>query len=89
MTTSNDSSKYDCNNQRDCLEKLQSVLDDEATPEQKEHFLKVHLDQCMPCYKNYHLEVAIRELLKSKCNGCAPTDLIESIRSKVLQNLAH
>jgi anti-sigma factor (TIGR02949 family) len=80
--------KSDCQNQRECFEILQLIIDGEATPTQKDHFLKEHLEQCMPCYKNYHLEVAIRELLKNKCSQHAPQDLIDSIRKKVIENLA-
>jgi anti-sigma factor (TIGR02949 family) len=70
-----------------CMEMLQTILDGEATPEQKEYF-KSHMDLCMPCFKSYELDLAIRELLKSKCNGCAPDDLVEQIRSKVAQNIS-
>ena len=80
--------KQDCSNQKSCLEKLQSILDDEATQEEKDHFLKHHLEECMPCYKNYHLEVAIRELLKTKCCSEAPQELVDSIKTKVIQNLS-
>lgn len=80
--------KQNCQNQRECFELLQMILDGEATAKQKDRFLNDHLEQCMPCYKNYHLEVAIRELLKSKCTQHAPQDLVESIRKKVTQNLA-
>jgi anti-sigma factor (TIGR02949 family) len=79
--------KQDCDNKRDCLEMLQLILDGEATHEQKEHFLKDHLEQCMPCYKNYNLELAIRQLLKTKCNDHAPQELIDSIKKKVTENL--
>jgi anti-sigma factor (TIGR02949 family) len=80
--------KQNCQNQRECLEMLQTILDGEATADQKDHFLKDHLEQCMPCYKNYHLEVAIRELLKTKCTQHAPQELIDSIKKKVTENLA-
>jgi anti-sigma factor (TIGR02949 family) len=80
--------KTDCDNKRDCLQMLQLILDGEATHEQKDHFLKEHLEQCMPCYKNYNLEMAIRQLLKTKCNESAPQDLVESIKKKVTENLA-
>ena len=80
--------KQDCENQRECLQMLQMILDGEATAEQKNHFLKEHLEQCMPCYKNYHLEVAIRQLLKTKCTSHAPQELVDDIRKKVIQNLA-
>lgn len=80
--------KQDCQNQRECFEMLQMILDGEASPHEKDHFLKEHLEQCMPCYKTYNLEVAIRQLLKSKCTQLAPPDLVDSIRKKVSQNLA-
>ncbi|MBT1705576.1 anti-sigma factor [Chryseosolibacter indicus] len=80
--------KQDCENKRECLEILQLILDGEASTEQKNHFLKEHLEECMPCYKNYHLEVAIRELLKTKCTNHAPQDLVDDIRKKIIQNLA-
>ena len=84
-----DSDKRDCPNKRECFEMLQLILDGEASPQQKYAFLKEHLEDCMPCYKNYHLEVAIRQLLKTKCTGTAPQDLIDDIKRKVAQNLAH
>ena len=80
--------KENCANQQECMQMLQTILDGEATSEQKQHFLKHHLDECMPCYKNYHLEVAIRQLLKTKCSHEAPQELVEDIRKKVIQNLA-
>ena len=67
-----------------CMELLQSILDGEATADERKDFLDRHLEVCMPCYKNYHLEMAIRELLQTKCN-CqqAPADLVANIRSIV------
>jgi anti-sigma factor (TIGR02949 family) len=90
MTNSPDQSrmKQDCDNNRDCLEMLQTILDGEASPEQKDHFLKKHLEECMPCYRNYNLEMAIRQLLKTKCSSCAPQELVDDIRRKVIENLA-
>jgi mycothiol system anti-sigma-R factor len=81
--------KHDCPNKQECLQLLQSILDGEATAQQKDQFLTQHLEECMPCYKNYHLEVAIRELLKKKCS-CeeAPQELVHSIKEKVIKNLA-
>ena len=77
--------KQNCDNEPQCFEMLQLIIDGEATPQQKDHFLKQHLEQCMPCYRSYNLEVAIRELLKSKCTQHAPQDLVEAIRKKVSQ----
>jgi len=83
-----DNRKQDCPNKRECFEMLQLILDGEATPDQKQNFLTEHLEDCMPCYKNYHLEVAIRQLLRTKCTSHAPQELVEEIKRKVAQNLA-
>ena len=80
--------KHDCPNKRECFEMLQLILDGEASPKQKDTFLNQHLEECMPCYRNYHLEVAIRQLLRTKCNHSAPQDLVDDIKRKVAQNLA-
>ena len=72
-----DKMKQECQNQRECMIMLQLIIDGEASPEQKENFLMHHLEECMPCYKSYHLEVAIRE-----------QELIDSIKAKVISNLA-
>jgi anti-sigma factor (TIGR02949 family) len=79
--------KQECSNQKNCMEMLQLIVDGEATPEEREHFLKHHLEECLPCYKNYHLEVEIRQLLKTKCTGQAPQDIIDTIKARVSQNL--
>jgi anti-sigma factor (TIGR02949 family) len=83
----NGNRKQDCPNKRECFEMLQLILDGEASPRQKEIFLQEHLEDCMPCYRNYHLEVAIRQLLRTKCVHNAPPDLVEDIKRKVAQNL--
>jgi anti-sigma factor (TIGR02949 family) len=72
-----------------CMEMLQLILDGEATPEQQQQF-KSHLDECMPCYKSYSLEVTLKELIRTKCNGSGvKPELIEKIRSQISQNLPH
>lgn len=81
--------KHECPHQQECLQLLQSILDGEATTEQKDRFMGHHLEECMPCYQNYHLEVAIRDLLKKKCASEAPQDLVDSIKQKVIQNLSN
>ena len=79
-----DQSHSDQGLKKDCLKKLQSILDGEASSDEKKHFLERHLEDCMPCYKHYHLEMAIRDLLKTKCwNHQAPTEIIESIKNKI------
>lgn len=71
-----------------CLEKLHSILDGAASSDEKKEFLERHLEVCLPCYKHYHLEMAIRDLLKEKCwKHEAPSELIESIKVKINQEL--
>lgn len=72
-----------------CMEMLQLMLDGNATPEEQQQF-KSHLDECMPCYKTYNLELALKALIKTKCNGNgAPPELIEKIKSQISQNSPH
>jgi anti-sigma factor (TIGR02949 family) len=67
-----------------CLEMLRLILDGEASEEEKKDFIDKHLETCMPCYKTYHLEMAIRDLLKSKCGKHeAPAELIENIKRMI------
>jgi len=69
---------------KNCLDMLQAILDGDASAEEKKDFLERHLDVCMPCYKKYHLEMAIRDLLKSKCgNHQAPTEIVENIKNLI------
>ena len=71
-----------------CVEMLQFILDGEASPEQKEYF-KTHMDKCMPCFKGYELDMAIRQLVKSKCcGGDAPEELVEKIKITIGQNIS-
>ncbi|HRI78566.1 MAG TPA: mycothiol system anti-sigma-R factor [Cyclobacteriaceae bacterium] len=68
-----------------CMEMLQLILDGEATTEQRSYF-KEHMDHCMPCFKSYELDMAIKELLKNKCCGNgAPDDLISQIKNQISQ----
>ena len=72
-------------NKPSCMEMLQIILDDQASPQQREYF-RTHMDQCMPCFKTYHLDMAIKELVQSKCaGGEAPSELINSIKNQISQ----
>lgn len=71
-----------------CMEMLQVILDGEATPEQKSYF-KQHMDLCMPCFKGYELDMAIKQLVQSKCcGGDAPADLVNQIRAQISQKIS-
>lgn len=80
--------KQDCEDKYNCLEMLQLILDGEASSEQKSNFT-LHIDDCMPCFQHYHLDQAIKDLLKLKCTSQAPSDLIEKIKSKIKENTVY
>ncbi len=66
-----------------CMEMLQFILDGEATSEQQTYF-REHMDRCMPCFKSFHLDAAIKDLLKSKCcGGEVPDGLVDQIKSQL------
>jgi mycothiol system anti-sigma-R factor len=66
-----------------CMEMLQLILDGEADVDQEKYFQE-HMDRCMPCFKSFHLDMAIKGLLKSKCcGGQVPEDLVEQIKSQI------
>jgi anti-sigma factor (TIGR02949 family) len=66
-----------------CRKLLQKVLDGDASPEEIKEF-EQHMLQCLPCYQAYELEMAIRALLKTRCNGNgAPPELIEKIKQQI------
>lgn len=68
-----------------CMEMLQLVLDGEVTPEQREYFI-AHMDHCMPCFRTYQVDMAIKQLLKDRCcGGDAPGDLVNQIKSQLNQ----
>lgn len=68
-----------------CMEMLQLFLDGEVTVEQREYFL-AHMDHCMPCFKTYQVDVAIKQLLKDRCcKDAAPVDLVAQIKAQIIQ----
>ncbi len=75
--------KSNCDNQENCIEMLQSIIDGEASPEQRYEFLTNHVERCMPCFKTYHLEMAIKDLVKAKCSGQCPDGLVDEIKARI------
>lgn len=70
-----------------CMEMLQFILDGEANQEQRDYFM-THMDHCMPCFKGYELDMAIKQLLKTKCcGGEAPAELVQQIKSQIAQRV--
>jgi len=75
--------KVSCGDVSKCFQLLESILDGEMCEEGKE-VLKEKLDKCQPCFEHFHLEQAIREVLKTKCTKQpVPTQLADSIRQMI------
>ena len=72
-----------CPNQRDCIEMLQSIIDGEASAEQRHEFVTNHMEKCMPCFKTYHLEMALKDLVKAKSTGQCADGLVDEIKAKI------
>jgi mycothiol system anti-sigma-R factor len=70
-----------------CMQMLEIILDDEASPDQKEYF-RSHMDKCMPCFKTYEVDMTIKEMLKIKCRGEeVPKDLIDQLKDQIKQKI--
>lgn len=68
-----------------CIEMLQLILDGEATMEQQDYF-RSHMDKCGPCFKDYNLNMSIKELVKTRCCGDpVPQGLVEQIKVQIGQ----
>ncbi|MCS4434971.1 MULTISPECIES: mycothiol system anti-sigma-R factor [Cyclobacteriaceae] len=72
--------KLSCSDVSKCFQLLESILDGENMPNSKE-MLNEKLAKCEPCFKHFHLEQAIRDVLKTKCTKqTVPSELEASIR---------
>ena len=75
--------KLSCGDENKCFQLLESILDGEDSLDSKE-VLKEKLAKCQPCFEYYHLEQAIREILKNKCTKQpVPEELAANIRQKI------
>ncbi len=78
--------KLECSDVSKCFQLLESILDGELGDNGKE-ILKDKLAKCQPCFEHYHLEEAIRDVLKTKCTKQAvPTELADSIRRMIKES---
>ena len=72
-----------CSEEQECLKVLEGILDEESTPEEEERYFE-HVQKCWPCFQNYNLEKAIRELIKTKIEKRkVPEGLVEKIKSEI------
>jgi anti-sigma factor (TIGR02949 family) len=75
--------KLNCSDASKCFKLLESILDGEVEMDSKE-VLDEKLAKCQPCFEHYHLEKAIREVLKTKCTKqLVPNELVNNIRQKI------
>jgi anti-sigma factor (TIGR02949 family) len=75
--------RYCC---KDCLCKLNLVLDGEGT-EEEVLYLQEHIEGCAPCYNHYNIEKSVKEVIKHKLEQRpVPSSLIDSIRGKINKN---
>lgn len=74
--------KLKCEDTSKCFELLESILDGEI--DNSKEMLTEKLAKCQPCFEHFHLEQAIRDLLKNKCTKQAvPAELADSIRKQI------
>ncbi len=66
------------------LEKVYLYLDGEADEHDRSH-LRIHLDECAPCLREYGLENAVKALVARCCGG---DPLPEDLRERVLVRIA-
>ncbi len=71
-----------------CSEVLENVylyLDGEDDPNQHGH-IRIHLDECAPCLRQYGLENAVKALVARCCGGDPlPVDLRERVMVRIQQ----
>ena len=66
----------------DSLKELYGFLDGELTVERREH-IKVHLDDCLPCYERFDFEAELRIVISTRCREEVP----DSLRDRVADAL--
>ena len=78
--------KLECGDVSKCFQLLESILDGEMGDTGKEQMTE-KLAKCQPCFEHFHLEQAIREVLKTKCTKQpVPTELADSIRQMIQES---
>ena len=78
--------KLQCDDVNRCFQLLESILDGEMGESGKE-VLKEKLAKCQPCFEHFHLEQAIRDVLKNKCTKQpVPNKLADSIRQMIKES---
>jgi mycothiol system anti-sigma-R factor len=69
----------------DCLKVIQTILDGEASEEQRKHF-EAHIEDCLSCFEQFNLDKTIKLALQTKiCKMDVPGDLLQTIKIKIDQ----
>jgi anti-sigma factor (TIGR02949 family) len=66
------------------LDKVYLYLDQEAGTEDHDQ-IRLHLDECAPCLRQYGLEQAVKALVARCCAEQAPVDLRERVLLRIRQ----
>jgi len=75
--------KQKCEHHAECMKIIQSILDDEATDAEKEHF-KENIEKCIPCIESYRLEKCIKDSLNLKIEKKpCPQSILDTIITKI------
>jgi mycothiol system anti-sigma-R factor len=57
---------------RETLERVYLFLDGEVLSETERYEIKVHLEECPPCYEQYGVEREIQQKIISRLRGTTP-----------------
>lgn len=77
---SSNSHETDC---REVLAEVYLYLDSECSESRRE-FIRRHLDECAPCFREYGIEQEVKSLVARCCGGDrAPVELRERLRRKL------
>ena len=67
----------------ECMRILNLVIDGEANSEEKK-FFENHLQNCMPYYEIYNVDLAIKKLIrKNGYKHSCPDGLVDEIKNKI------
>ena len=79
MTTPSDGHELDC---ADVVEAVYLYIDGELSAEAIET-IRVHLDDCSPCLREYGIEQEVKALIARSCSETAP----EALRASVMRRI--
>jgi mycothiol system anti-sigma-R factor len=74
-------SKQEC---ADFLERIVYLLDNELDATEVA-IVKVHLDECAPCFERYDVQRTIKMIVARSCTESAPDALRERVRVRLQQ----